>query len=86
MTTLEELYHGNINPSESESLSNNPEYQKLITLTAQAQDKLKTSLNKEEQKLLDNYIKSSEKLSVIINEDVFKTGFSLALKIMIETQ
>ena len=41
MTTLENMYYGNINPCESESLLNNPEYQKLITLTSQDTKKIK---------------------------------------------
>ena len=84
MTMLENLYHGNINPCESEKLLNNPEYNKLIALTAQAQEKLAATLTEEQKKLFDNYIMNSEELSVIINEEVFKEGFSLAMKIMIE--
>lgn len=84
MTTLENLYNGNINPCESERLKNNPEYKKLIALTAQAQEKLVTTLTEEQKKIFDNYIINSEELSVIINEEVFKEGFSLAMKIMIE--
>ena len=86
MTTLENLYHGNINPCESEKLLNNPEYQKLISLTSQAQDKLVESLNDEQRKLFDNYVTNSEELSVIIEEKTFKYAFSLAMKIMIEIQ
>ena len=84
MTTLEELYHGNINPSESESLCNNPEYKNLITLTAQAHDKLVASLNSEQKKLFDNYIINAEELSTIIEVDCFKTGFKLGAKLTIE--
>ncbi len=86
MTTLENLYHGNINPCESEKLLNNPEYKKLIALTSQAQDKLIESLNDEKKKLFDNYVINAEELSVIIEEETFKYAFSLAMKIMIEIQ
>ncbi len=84
MTTLENLYNGNINPCESERLKNNPEYKKLIALTSQAQEKIVATLTEEQKKLFDNYIMNSEELSVIINEEIFKEGFSLAIKIMIE--
>ena len=84
MTTLENLYHGNINPCESDRLLNNPEYKKLISLTSQAQEKLVAVLTNEQRKLFDNYITNSEELSMIINEEIFKEGFSLAIKIMIE--
>ena len=51
MTTLENLYNGNINPCESEYLKNNSEYKKLIALTAQAQEKIAATLTKEQKKL-----------------------------------
>lgn len=84
MTTLEELFHGNINPSESKGLSNNPEYKNLIALTAQAQNKLIVSLNDEQKKLFDKYIINAEELSTIIEVDCFKTGFKLGAKLTIE--
>ena len=84
MTILEELYHGNINPSESESLRSNPEYKNLIALTAQAQDKLIAALNDEHKKLFDNYIVNVEELSTIIEVNCFKTGFKLGARLTIE--
>lgn len=75
MTTLENLYHGNINPCESERLNNNPEYQKLLTLAGKAQEKLQASLSEEQRQLLDNYIINSDELSIVINEEIFKEGF-----------
>ncbi len=84
MTTLENLYNGNINPCESERLKNNSEYRKLIALTAQAQEKIVATLTEEQKRLFDNYLMNFEELSVIINEELFKEGFSLAVKIMIE--
>ena len=85
MTTLENLYNGNINPCESERLFNNPKYKKLIELTTKSQEELSATLTEEQKKLFDNYIMNSEELSVIINEKIFKEGFSLAVKIMIES-
>lgn len=86
VTTLENLYHGNINPCDSEKLLNNPEYQKLISLTSLAQDKLVESLTDKQKKLFDNYVANAEELSVIIEEETFKYAFSLAIKIMNEIQ
>ena len=86
MTTLENLYHGNINPCESERLKSNPEYQKLLSLTEKAQENLQVSLSEEQRQLLDNYIINADELSIVINEEIFKEGFSLAMRIMIEIQ
>lgn len=84
MTILEELYHGNINPSESESLNNNIEYINLISLTSHAHDKLIAALNDEQKKLFDNYIINAEKLSSIIEVNCFKVGFKLGARFTIE--
>lgn len=86
VAVLENLYHGNINPCESERLLNNHEYKKLIELTSQTQDKLVETLTDEQKKLFDNYVTNTEELSVIIEEETFKYAFSLAMKIMIEIQ
>lgn len=53
MTTLENLYNGNINQCETEKLKNNPEYKNLIVLTVQAQEKLVATLSEEQRKLFD---------------------------------
>ena len=84
MTTLENLYNGNINPCDSEWLKNNADYKKLLSLVSHAQEKLKATLTDEQQKLFDNYLVNANELSVIIDEAIFKEGFSLAMEIMIE--
>lgn len=84
MTTLENLYNGNINPCEAESLKSNPKYKQSLSLVGQAQSKLIESLTEEQKKLFDNYLTNAEELSVITDEEIFKVGFSLAVKIMTE--
>lgn len=84
MTMLEKLYHGYINPSESERLSNNPKYNNLIALTAKAQEKIVAVLNDEQKKLSENYIVNAEELSTVIEVDCFKTGFKLGARLTIE--
>ncbi|MBQ9229160.1 MAG: hypothetical protein IJ168_10080 [Eubacterium sp.] len=86
MTTLENLYNGNIDPCESESLKNNPKYNQGLSLVAQAQDKLIATLSEEQKRLFDNYLTNAEELSVIIDEEIFKIGYALATKIMIEVE
>lgn len=86
MTTLENLYNGNINPCESEHLKNNSEYKKLLSLVGRAQEKLEGTLSDEQQELFENYLVNANELSVVIDEEIFKEGFSLAMKIMIEIQ
>lgn len=85
MTVLENLYHGNINPSEFNNLQERENYKKLLSLISTAQEKLSETLTAEQTKLFENYVINSEELSLIIEEEIFKEGFSLAMKIMIET-
>lgn len=84
MTTLENLYNGNINPCDSERLKSNSNYKKLLSLVSQAQENLNATLIAEQRELFENYLVNANELSVIIDEEIFKEGFSLAMKIMIE--
>ncbi len=86
MTILENLYNGNINPSDTEKLKNNPEYKKSLELVCRARKKLTDTLNDEQKVLLENYIINTDELSIITEETIFKEAFSLAMKIMMEIQ
>ncbi len=85
MTTLENFYHDNINPSENNCLQEREDYKKLLELVSRAQEKLSETLTAEQKNLFKSYVMNSEELSLIIEEEIFKEGFSLAMKIMIET-
>lgn len=84
MTTLENLYNGNINPCELEHLRERSDYKNALILVNQAQEKLEAVLDKEQKKLFSNYITFSDKMSLIIEEEIFKEGFRLAANIFIE--
>lgn len=84
MTTLENLYNGNINPSDLDELKCNPEYSRALNRVCAARHKLTDSLSDEQRELLERYITNADELSVITEEAIFKSGFSLAIKIMTE--
>ena len=84
MTTLENLYNGNIVPCDSETMKNNPRYKESLALTGQLQQELIDTPNDEQKELFEKYLTSSNELSIVIDEEVFKTGYLLATKIMIE--
>ena len=84
MTTLENLYHGNINPCENNSLQGRDDYKKLLDLVSRAQEKLSATLSEEQRKLFENYLMNVEELSVITEQEMFKSGVSFAVKIMTE--
>ena len=84
MTTLENLYNGNINPCELENLRERSDYKNALVLVNQVQEKLEAVLDEEQKKLFSNYITCTDKMSLIIEEEIFKEGFRLAAKIMTE--
>jgi hypothetical protein len=86
MTILKNLYNGNINRSDIEGLKNNTEYKKLLNLVNKAKEKLIDTMTDEQMILFENYIINADELSIVIDEGIFKSAFSLAVKIMIEIQ
>ncbi len=84
MTILENLYHGNINPCELEQLQKRSDYKDALVLVNRVQEKIEATLDEEQKKLFENYTACSDKLSLIIEEEIFKEGFRLAVKIMME--
>ena len=84
MTTLENLYNGNIVPCDSEMMKSNPRYQEALALVGRLQDELSATLNKEQKELFEKYLTAENELSIVINEETFKTGYRLATQIMIE--
>ena len=84
MTTLENLWHGNIAPCEYNRLTNNSKYKEAVDLVNKAHEKLKSVLTDEQKDLLERYIVNCDELSIIIEEEAFKSGFELAAKLLIE--
>ena len=86
MTTLENFYYGNIEPCNTETLKRNPRYIESLELVATLQQELSSAMNSEQNDLYEKYMTASNELASVITEDAFKTGFSLAMKIMMEIQ
>lgn len=60
MTTLENLYNGNINPSDLDELKYNPEYSRALNRVCAARQKLSDSLSAEQRELLERYIANAD--------------------------
>ncbi len=84
MTVLENLYNGNIEPTDSESLKNNMRYKEGLRLVGRLQEELSATLNEEQKAIFEKYLTAANELSIVINEETFKTGYRLATQIMIE--
>jgi len=84
MTVLENLYNGNIEPTDSDSLKNNMRYKEGLRLVGRLQEELSSTLNEEQKELFEKYLMATNELSIVINEETFKSGYRLATQIMIE--
>ena len=81
MTTLDNLYNGNINPCELEHLNTREDYKNAMSHVCEAQEELEKMLTDAQKWLFEKYIKESDVMSLIIEEEIFKEGFSLAMRI-----
>ena len=84
MTVLENLYNVNIEPTDSDSLKNNVRYKEGLRLVGRLQEELSATLNKEQKELFEKYLMAANELTVVIDEEVFKSGYRLATQIMME--
>ncbi len=84
MTVLENLYNGNIEPTDSESLKNNVRYKEGLRFVGRLQEELSATLNEEQKAIFEKYLTAANELSIVINEETFKSGYHLATQIMIE--
>ena len=84
MDILEELWYGNITPTEYSRIENNANYKEALRLVNQNQERLKTTLNDEQNELLEKLLTASEEFANLIELDCFKVGFKLGARLTIE--
>ena len=63
MTILEELWYGNITPTEYSRIENNDNYKEALRLVNQNQERLKATLTDEQNELLERLLTASEEFS-----------------------
>ena len=81
MTTLENLYNGNINPCELERLAERDDYKSATARVSEAQCELENTLTEVQQHLFEKYTKEWDMMSLIVEEEIFREGFALAMSI-----
>ena len=81
MTTLENLYNGNIIPCELEHLSERKDYKTATAHVSEAQSELENMLTEVQQHLFEKYTKEWDMMSLIVEEEIFREGFALAMSI-----
>lgn len=82
MSILEELWYGNINPSEDKNISD--EEKKLVELMARHQEYLTLTLKDKELEEFKKYIECCEEYTSLVECQAFKIGFKLAIRLLNE--
>lgn len=83
MSMLEEIYYGNIAPSEK-FVKNGSEHHKLTLKLLELEDKLYRTLNGEEKTVYEQIIEIRCKQEDIVGMELFIDGFEMGSKIMLE--
>ena len=80
MSMLQELWYGNINPSEGRDISD--EEKKLVELMARHQEYLTSKLKDKELDTYQKYIECVDEYTSLVECQVFEIGFKLAIKVL----
>ncbi|MGN0006240.1 MAG: DUF6809 family protein [Candidatus Gastranaerophilaceae bacterium] len=82
MTTLQELWYGNIRPNEDRIVTN--EEKKLIELIARHHETLSSSLKDDDLIVFEKNVDCFTEYASLIEAQAFEIGFKLAVKILTE--
>lgn len=78
MSTLQELWFGNVNPSEDKIITDKE--QRLVELMAMHQEKLLSTLSNDDLDTFKKFIECSDEYSMLIEAQAFEIGFKLSVK------
>ncbi len=82
MSMLEELWYGNINPSEDKEISD--EEKKLVELMARHQEYLTSKLKDKEIDAFKKYVECVDEYTSLVQSHAFEIGFKLAVRLLTE--
>ncbi|MGN1421005.1 MAG: DUF6809 family protein [Eubacterium sp.] len=82
MTTLQELWYGNIRPNENKVITD--EEKELVSLIARHHETLSSSLKNYDLATFEKYFDCFTEYASLIECQAFEKGFKLALKLMKE--
>ena len=83
MTTLEDLYYGNISPHER-YIKRGSRVDQLVKLICKNEETLCATLTAQQKETLDKLKDCQNELSGLTERDAFIDGFILAVRIMVE--
>ena len=83
MTTLEDLYYGNISPRER-YIKRGTRLDKLVKLIYKNEEELNSGLTEKQKETFEKFKDSTSELSSISEREALSSGFILATRIMME--
>ena len=83
MTTLEDLYYGNISPHER-YIKRGTRVDKLVKLICKNEEELNAGLTEKQKETFEKFKDCQSELSGLTERDAFRDGFILAVRIMVE--
>ena len=83
MTTLEDLYYGNIIPQEH-SFKRGSAYSKVLGYIVRHQDDLQTTLTGQQKEIFEKLTDCESELCGMNERQAFAEGFKLAARLLIE--
>ena len=84
MTTLENLWYGNIRPIEN-FIEGNMEYKGLLRLVSKNREAFERALSPKQLDLLEKYNLSVNEMNAVSETVAFQYGFSLGVRLMMES-
>ncbi|MCR5636176.1 MAG: hypothetical protein K6F76_03230 [Clostridiales bacterium] len=84
MTTLEDLWQGNIIPWEM-YVRDNPHLKSLLSIAGENYDKLIADLTEKQMEILEKYKYTLFEMNSFTEQAAFKYGFSLGLRLIVES-
>ena len=83
MTTLEDLYYGNISPHER-YIKRGTRVDKLVKLICKNEEELNSTLTEKQKETIEKFKDCQSELADITAREAFTDGFILATRIMVE--
>lgn len=83
MTILEQLFDGGINPTER-FVKRNSRVDNLVELIERNEETLKSTLTEKQKETLEKLLDAESESSSLTERNAFRTGFILAVRIMVE--
>lgn len=84
MTTLEDLWYGNILPIEN-FIEGNAEYKGVLRLVSKNREVLESELSPRQLDILEKYNLSANEMNAASEDVAFQYGLSLGIRLMMES-